>query len=179
MRRAKILGLALGIICVSSGCLAQYRPYNSCDQYNDRVTVRACRAMMAAAARNSANAAQQPPPSIQSTLSGWEQPKGISTQSEAAKKLAEELERSKRLEEARRIEASPTVHAQRIRELKYELAAYQRQLDTEREIGRESGYVNKVTMYRGGEMIVYIKKQIASEYQQYLASGGKKSISAL
>lgn len=170
-------GLAFLILVAADPALAQYRPYTSCDQYNDRDTVRACREMMATAARNSADAARQP--SIQSTLSDWEQPKGISTQSEAAKKLADELERSKRLEEARRVEASPMVHAQRIRELKNELAAYQRQLNTEREIGRESGYVNKVTMYRGGEMIVYLKKQIASEYQQYRAAGGKKTISAL
>lgn len=68
---------------------------------------------------------------------------------------------------------------QSIRSLKARIASAQRMIDEENEVGRVSGFVNKQKLYSYGQMIVFTRRGLASEYAKYRRLGGRKALSAI
>lgn len=68
---------------------------------------------------------------------------------------------------------------QSIRSLKARIASAQRMINEENEVGRVSGFVNKQKLYSYGQMIVFTRRGLASEYAKYRRLGGRKALSAI
>lgn len=68
---------------------------------------------------------------------------------------------------------------QSIRELKSRLASAQRMIDDENEVGRVSGFVDKQKLYNYGQMIVFTRRGLTSEYARYRRLGGRKALTAI
>lgn len=71
------------------------------------------------------------------------------------------------------------VSEQSIRSLKARIASAQRMINEENEVGRVSGFVNKQKLYSYGQMIVFTRRGLASEYAKYRRLGGRKALSAI
>lgn len=66
-----------------------------------------------------------------------------------------------------------------IREMKDRIASAQRMIDNEREVGRVSGVVSKQKLYDYGQIIVFTRRGLTSEYARYRRLGGRKALSAI
>ncbi len=66
-----------------------------------------------------------------------------------------------------------------IREMKARIASAQRMIDQEQEVGRVSGFVDKKKLYDYGQMIVFTRRGLASEYARYRRLGGRKALAAI
>jgi hypothetical protein len=68
---------------------------------------------------------------------------------------------------------------QQIIDCKRRMSASEKTIETEKEIGRVSGYVNKLVLRRAGEDIVSCRKSIPEDFATYRRLGGKKQLSEL
>lgn len=62
---------------------------------------------------------------------------------------------------------------------KRQTAAAHSAIDRENQIGRVSGYVNKLTLRRAGEIIISCEESVPRHYAEYRKSGGKRALAEL
>lgn len=97
----------------------------------------------------------------------------------AAKVAAERAAREQAWQDAQPKLTPLQASEKSIRELKARIASAQRMIDDENEVGRVSGFVNKQKLYSYGQMIVFTRRGLASEYARYRRLGGRKALAAI
>lgn len=99
---------------------------------------------------------------------------------EEAQRTAQALAQAQEAEKAAQQKAKSL--AEKERQIAYchrEIELAEKAIAREQQVGRVSGYVNKMTLREAGEMIVFCQEQIPKAYAEYKRLGGTKSLREL